>query len=575
MSEFNLLVLGQTGVGKSTWINSLANNLTYQTFDEALKAKRPICLIPSTFYLPDENFKDIKVSVGPSDDNERTGTAFSSTQAPKVYSFKYKNATLNVIDVPGIGDCSGVEKDSKNIKAILNTVALFKELHAVCILIKATDNKMNTSFRYCLSELLMHLHKNALNNTVFVITNTRGSDYRPGDSLTALRQFLENLKQEKGINVPLDRDTIYCIDNEAFRFQCAHFQHRQFRDVNSEAYEKSWDKSREATFRLIERMKHLRPHKTQETLSINEARAIILTLTPPLAIITGIIQNNSSNFQNNFKEIVAQIQANVAVSEYDIQFADLDMPRTVCTEKKCITVQKIAGTNQFTTYFKQICHRTCHLTNVQLNIQPEPGLANCKAMRRQENCQECGCHHRMHMHIKYDQQTVLKRNAISERLASLKRATSATASISLKNILNDLEKEQRVVTETLVQFGAFLSSNAILEYNNNVEEWINMEIRKNEAIAETTNSRAVIDRLEAVKKDYKKQHKDLNDTIKQSKGKSVIGTGNVVELQRQLFSLPLYGEKLKELYNKSYETNVKHYGEQFFVQVPTVYMPNI
>jgi putative ribosome biogenesis GTPase RsgA len=38
--EKNLLILGQTGVGKSTWINALANQITFQTMDEALQVYR-------------------------------------------------------------------------------------------------------------------------------------------------------------------------------------------------------------------------------------------------------------------------------------------------------------------------------------------------------------------------------------------------------------------------------------------------------------------------------------------------------------------------------------------------------
>ena len=39
-SVFNVLLLGETGTGKSTWINSIAYYLTFSTLEEASKEKK-------------------------------------------------------------------------------------------------------------------------------------------------------------------------------------------------------------------------------------------------------------------------------------------------------------------------------------------------------------------------------------------------------------------------------------------------------------------------------------------------------------------------------------------------------
>lgn len=50
----NILVLGETGVGKSTFINGLVNYLKYGSMDDAMGGGVEI-LIKSTFTLTDDN----------------------------------------------------------------------------------------------------------------------------------------------------------------------------------------------------------------------------------------------------------------------------------------------------------------------------------------------------------------------------------------------------------------------------------------------------------------------------------------------------------------------------------------
>jgi len=49
LGALNILILGETGVGKSTFINAFVNYLIYDTLDDAMKAKRLDYIVPFSF----------------------------------------------------------------------------------------------------------------------------------------------------------------------------------------------------------------------------------------------------------------------------------------------------------------------------------------------------------------------------------------------------------------------------------------------------------------------------------------------------------------------------------------------
>ena len=142
MNNLNILLLGETGVGKSTWINGFTNYMTCSSLEDAREKKR--LLIPMQFEL----IIDCEVhpiSTG-TDDNESAVVVDSVTQSPKSYLFQTDDVVVRLIDTPGVGDTRGYDQDKKNFENTLRCIAQLDELHGIAILLKTDHSRINITF---------------------------------------------------------------------------------------------------------------------------------------------------------------------------------------------------------------------------------------------------------------------------------------------------------------------------------------------------------------------------------------------------------------------------------------------
>lgn len=242
--DINILLLGSTGVGKSTFINSIANYLSFADLKTAVK-EPPLVLIPSQFTVKDKNDKLQEVSIGNDDNNESLNTGESATQDVKTYVFPIWNGQLNVriIDTPGIGDTRGIEKDNENSENILSFIASLHELHAICFLLKPNESRSTVYFKYCMSQILSRLEKSASKNIVFVFTNTRGTDYGPGETMSILKKAIDEIQSKPPYCViPLNRN-VFCLENEAFKYLHAVKKIIEFENSYDKTMSVSWETS--------------------------------------------------------------------------------------------------------------------------------------------------------------------------------------------------------------------------------------------------------------------------------------------------------------------------------------------
>jgi GTPase SAR1 family protein len=379
--DINILLLGPTGVGKTTFINAFANYLVYNSLDAAIDGELQ-SIIPSWFVFMDKNtFEEKTIVIGTPDQSEQKGPVGEScTKECRSFVFKINNRNLRLIDAPGIGDTRGVLQDEKNFEDILAYIAQFEYLNGICILLKPSEQRLTILFRFCIKELLRHLHVHARENIMFVFTNARATSFQPGPSAPVLRELLRTMKDKSDTEiVPFSRDNSFLLDNEAFRFLALCKNGVQFDSAEKQDYARSWDYTIKEFSRLISRIIKCDKHATRDTLSLNEAQQLIRKLSRPIGEIATLIEENLQLAQQHKNNVLSnRAPTPLIVPQKDAQIVPLGYPRTVCTNQKCTKVITIDGEKKVD--YTSHCHPHCNLTGVEQEVIGDEKLIDCAAI---------------------------------------------------------------------------------------------------------------------------------------------------------------------------------------------------
>ncbi|KAF9768192.1 hypothetical protein IL306_014535 [Fusarium sp. DS 682] len=322
----------ETGVGKSTWINAFINYLSYESIDDALNAEDLKCVIPCSFQTQtavDGKFVETEIKIGSSPSEKDGSGGQSATQSAEVYTVDIGKTRVRLIDTPGIGDTRGIDQDNSNMEDILIVLRTYNNLHGVLILLKPNAARLTVMFRFCIKQLLTHLHRNAANNIVFGFTNTRGSNYMPGDTFKPLNALLSEYKD---VSIGLFENNVYCFDSESFRYLAA--QKRGIDMGHLEENRRSWEYSVGECERLVKHCQTITPHPVRSTINLNETRNTIHRLTEPMTVIAEKIRasidvnNEAIKELQDFKLTRQELQQRLFVQKETLKSEEVDHPRT-------------------------------------------------------------------------------------------------------------------------------------------------------------------------------------------------------------------------------------------------------
>ncbi|XP_055355631.1 uncharacterized protein LOC129600966 [Paramacrobiotus metropolitanus] len=160
-----VLVIGETGSGKSTLINYLTN------YFKGGNIAAPRIAIPTEYYSkPTEAYQYHEANV--------SNQTASQTEKCMDYDFESGTASYRFIDTPGMSDSRGVERDEKNIQQILQAAQSAGTLSAIVIVINGTQCRGTINLRNTLTRL-RGITPNALtDNLIVVLTSCDSTNFK-------------------------------------------------------------------------------------------------------------------------------------------------------------------------------------------------------------------------------------------------------------------------------------------------------------------------------------------------------------------------------------------------------------
>ncbi|CAF3510907.1 unnamed protein product [Rotaria sp. Silwood1] len=382
--EINILLLGPTGVGKTTFINAFANYIVNDTLEDAVQDEMQV-IIPSSFsFTMPESFDEKTIIIGEQNDNENfLADGESSTKQCRSFIFPIGDRNLRMIDTPGIGDTRGIEQDTKNFHEILSYLAQYEHLNGVCILLKPNEERLTILFRFCVNELLRHLHVNAKENIIFIFTNARATFFAPGNTKKLIENLLRKHQDEHGVVIPFSKENTFLFDNEPFRYLAVRKNGIQLDDQQTQSYSRSWDHSVKEYSRFMSHMITRPLHAVANTISLNEAEQLIRKLPRPIAETAKLIEENIQLAQEHKNKVLSNPEiALEGIPQNKAKVIQLRHPRTVCVGENCCRIIDVDDEKKIE--YLHICHDECYLKGVVQETLYDPKLEECTAMNPED-----------------------------------------------------------------------------------------------------------------------------------------------------------------------------------------------
>uniref|UniRef100_A0A3Q4GQ96 Septin-type G domain-containing protein n=1 Tax=Neolamprologus brichardi TaxID=32507 RepID=A0A3Q4GQ96_NEOBR len=394
-----ILLVGETGAGKSTLINALFN------YSMGVKWEDEVW-----FQIVEE------------EENNHAGSQTLDVIVYEIFGFEDKTLpySLTVIDTPGYGDTRGTEHDDIIYQRLLD---LFQsedgvhEVNVVGLVMKATDNRPSDRLMYVFDAMMSLFGKDVEKNIITLITNSNG--IAPKNAFKALKAAkFKCARNEK------DQPIHFLFDNQQKEDRTEEdvsvFEMREFSD-------------------FLERSAPQNVKKTQKVLTERIRLTASIQNLKERIELAELKQTEIRQSQEALKKYKEKIKKNenftVEVDEpYKVK-EDIDAGMRVCFYKAatCCTV----------------CKENCHYPGCTMAWYPE----HCEVMK-DGHCTVCTNKCPVSAHVKEKRKYVTKTRKVQRTLEEMKKKYEKNKSESdqKSTLLEDLNKEMNQLTAEKSQF---------------------------------------------------------------------------------------------------------------------------
>eukprot|EP01063_Lacrimia_lanifica_P021514 TRINITY_DN2895_c0_g1_i1.p1 TRINITY_DN2895_c0_g1~~TRINITY_DN2895_c0_g1_i1.p1 ORF type:complete len:1035 (+),score=342.85 TRINITY_DN2895_c0_g1_i1:50-3154(+) len=378
-----IMVIGETGSGKSTLLNAMANWAAGVGYDT-----------PVRYRLVHEA--------------ERS-QAYSQTQTVETYrvacgKFSY---TLRLIDTPGFGDTSGVERDGQITKDIYEFLQGEEEIHAVCFVAAASLPRLTVTQQYIINKVLTMFGADAVENVFLLITFADGKKAQVLNAIEAS-------------GFPYRADHSFHFNNSAL------YTHGGERNEYSKHF---WSMGEASMNRFFEVLAGIRPFNLSKTKDViatqKKLQNYVASITPQVSIGLSKI--------DNLRTILKDIKENKDKINENKNYTYTETIPKVTRQKKTPGMY-----NTQCLKCSYDCHHDCTRSN-------DADKRFCCAMDAKGHCTVCPgkCHWTEHANLDYffewTTQTV-SRQYDTKKLQLAAAAQGLSRSEALKNsILEELQ----------------------------------------------------------------------------------------------------------------------------------------
>ncbi|XP_049460391.1 uncharacterized protein LOC125906049 isoform X5 [Epinephelus fuscoguttatus] len=357
-----ILLVGETGAGKSTLINTLVNytmgvkwedDVWFQIVEDEKKSQS------------ESQTSDVTDFEG-----EEKSQCESQTTDVIVYEiFGFEGQTLpyslTIIDTPGYGDTRGTEHDvivSERLLDLFRSDDGVHEIDAVGLVMKASENRLSDRLRYIFDSVVSLFGKNMEKNIVALITHSNG--------VTPENVF----KGLEAANIKCARDE----ENEPVHFVFDNCQSTQKTKKNNVALKNAWSLSEDQMGQFTDFLQNTSSNDLTTTVEVLNRRTRLTACIHNLQERIEFIELKQSEIQQTQEALKKYEQEMKNNKEFTVEVEEVYKVKEPVSEWRVLAFGLNYGGAVCCTVCKENCHYPCTLA-----WSPE----HCKVMKKK--CTVC------------------------------------------------------------------------------------------------------------------------------------------------------------------------------------------